>query len=200
MNARGCSTRVYGPHENNRVTSGSAASSSSAGASSAAGGRRVSVGPCRAMLALLYDIHGNLPALEEVLGDLADRDSERYFIGGNMAPFGACPAETVALLREHHDPVWVRGNTERWLVEPLPDDHPMAGAVRACREALGDALADELGALPENARIDASTMAWHGSPVSDMQSFLPEPAGDEAELLEGVTDARLVFGHTHLQF
>ena len=33
-----------------------------------------------------------------------------------------------------------------------------------------------------------------------MQSFLPEPGDDEDELLIGVTDARLFFGHTHLQF
>ncbi len=76
----------------------------------------------------------------------------------------------------------------------------MAAAVQACRDALGGAVADELGAMPENVRIDAATMAWHGSPVSDMQSFTPEPGEDEAELLEGVTDRRLVFGHTHLQF
>src|SRR4051794_21572773 len=149
MNARGCSTRVYGPHENHRVTSGSAASSSSAGASSRAGGRRVSVGPCKAMLALLYDIHGNLPALEAVLADLEGRDVDRYLLGGDMAPFGAWPAETVARLRELDGAVWIRGNTERWLVEPLPSDQPMAAAVQACREALGDALADDLGALPE---------------------------------------------------
>ena len=152
------------------------------------------------MLALLYDIHGNLPALEAVLADLEGRDVERYLLGGDMAPFGAWPAETVARLRELDDAVWIRGNTERWLVEPLPGDHPMAAAVQACREALGDDLADELGALPENARIDATTMAWHGSPKSDMESFQPEPGDDEAELLAGVTDARLVFGHTHLQF
>jgi predicted phosphodiesterase len=152
------------------------------------------------MLALLYDIHGNLPALEAVLADLEGRDVDRYLLGGDLAPFGAWPAETVGRLRDLDDAVWIRGNTERWLVEPLPDDQPMAAAVQACRDDLGDALADELGALPENARIDATTMAWHGSPVSDMQSFRPEPADDEAELLEGVTDARLVFGHTHLQF
>jgi diadenosine tetraphosphatase ApaH/serine/threonine PP2A family protein phosphatase len=152
------------------------------------------------MLALLYDIHGNLPALEAVLGDLGGHDVERYLLGGDMAPFGAWPAETVARLRELDDAVWIRGNTERWLVEPLPEDQPMAAAVQACREALGDPLADELGALPENARIDAATMAWHGSPASDMQSFMPEPGEDEDELLEGVTDRRLVFGHTHLQF
>jgi predicted phosphodiesterase len=40
----------------------------------------------------------------------------------------------------------------------------------------------------------------HGSPVSDVRSFLPEPAGDEDELLAGVVADRLVFGHTHLQF
>jgi diadenosine tetraphosphatase ApaH/serine/threonine PP2A family protein phosphatase len=33
-----------------------------------------------------------------------------------------------------------------------------------------------------------------------MQSFMPEPGDDEGELLAGVTDRRLVFGHTHLQF
>jgi Calcineurin-like phosphoesterase superfamily domain len=152
------------------------------------------------MLALLYDIHGNLPALEAVLDDLAGRDVERFLLGGDMAPFGAWPAETVARLRALDDAVWIRGNTERWLVERLPEDEPMAAAVRACRDDLGDALADELGALPEHARIDATTTAWHGSPVSDMRSFMPEPGADEAELLQGVTDGRLVFGHTHLQF
>src|SRR3954463_9543558 len=128
MNARGCSTRGYGPHENHRVTSGSAASSSSAGASAADGGRRVSVGPCRAMLALLYDIHGNLPALEAVLADLDGRAVDRYLIGGDMAPFGAWPAETVARLHALDDAVWIRGNTERWLVGPPPGGPAQAAA------------------------------------------------------------------------
>jgi calcineurin-like phosphoesterase family protein len=200
MYARGSSTLVYGPHENHLVTSGSAASSSSAGASSATGGRSVSVGPCSAMLALLYDIHGNLPALQAVLDDAGDRDVERWLVGGDLVPFGAWPSETLARLRELDHATWIRGNTERWLAERLPEDHPMHGAIEACRDELGDALVRELGALPENARIDDATMAWHGSPVSDMRSFQPEPDDDEDELLAGVTDRRLVFGHTHLQF
>jgi diadenosine tetraphosphatase ApaH/serine/threonine PP2A family protein phosphatase len=152
------------------------------------------------MLALLYDIHGNLPALEAVLDDARDHDVRAWLLGGDIAPFGAWPAETVARLRELPDATWIRGNTERWLVDPLPQDEPMAAAVQACREALGDGVADALARLPESARIDASTVAWHGSPVSDMRSFTPEPGDDEAELLAGVTDRRLVFGHTHLQF
>src|SRR5690349_6311233 len=91
---------VYGPQENQRVTSGSEASSSSAGASPAAGGRSVKLGPCSAMLALLYDIHGNLPALEAVLDDTAGRGVDRWLLGGDMAPFGAWPAEMVHRLRE----------------------------------------------------------------------------------------------------
>lgn len=152
------------------------------------------------MLALLYDIHGNLPALEAVLDDAAGRGVDRWLIGGDMAPFGAWPAETVHLLRELENAEWIRGNTERWMVDPIPAVEPMSVAVQACRDALGYAVADELGALPESAALGDTVTAWHGSPVSDMQSFLPEPDDDEAELLIGVTDSRLFFGHTHLQF
>jgi diadenosine tetraphosphatase ApaH/serine/threonine PP2A family protein phosphatase len=59
---------------------------------------------------------------------------------------------------------------------------------------------DELAALPESATVDAGTRAWHGSPVSDVRSFTPAPGADERELLEGVQERRLVFGHTHLPF
>ncbi len=47
--------------------------------------------------------------------------------------------------------------------------------------------------------IDA-TRFCHASPISDVRSFMPEPADDEDELLAGVTERRLVFGHTHLPF
>ena len=152
------------------------------------------------MLALLYDIHGNLPALEAVLDDTAGRGVDRWLLGGDMAPFGAWPGETVQRLRDLENAEWIRGNTERWMVDPIPAVEPMSVAVQACRDALGYAVADELGALPESAALGERVTAWHGSPVSDMQSFLPEPAEDEAEMLIGVTDARLFFGHTHLQF
>jgi diadenosine tetraphosphatase ApaH/serine/threonine PP2A family protein phosphatase len=154
------------------------------------------------MLALLYDIHGNLPALDAVLDDARGRGARRWLLGGDMAPFGAWPAETVERLRGLDHATWIRGNTERWLVDrhDLPDDQPMAAAVAACREALGDALADELAALPDHAPLGDETVAWHGSPVSDMRSFAPEPADDEGELLAGCADRRLIFGHTHLQF
>ena len=43
-------------------------------------------------------------------------------------------------------------------------------------------------------------MFCHGSPRSDVESFFPDPGEHDAALLEGVTERRLVFGHTHLAF
>jgi predicted phosphodiesterase len=154
------------------------------------------------MLALLYDIHGNLPALEAVLDDARRQGTNRWVIGGDVAAFGGWPVQAVdrALALPA---VWIRGNTERWLADrtDLPPEAPMHDAVLACRDALGDQRADELAALPESAALPHGTgRAWHASPVSDMRSFLPEPGPDEPELLDGVRDRRLVFGHTHLQF
>jgi diadenosine tetraphosphatase ApaH/serine/threonine PP2A family protein phosphatase len=40
----------------------------------------------------------------------------------------------------------------------------------------------------------------HGSPVSDVESFAPEPEEGEARLLGGVRDRTIVFGHSHQQF
>ena len=52
------------------------------------------------MLGLLYDVHGNLPALEAVLGDAREVGVGRWIVGGDVALFGAWPAETLARLRE----------------------------------------------------------------------------------------------------
>ena len=76
----------------------------------------------------------------------------------------------------------------------------MAAAVQACREALGDALADELGALPENARIDADddgVARLAGLRHAVVHARARRGRGRAARGRHG---RRLVFGHTHLQF
>ena len=49
-------------------------------------------------IALLYDVHGNLPALEAVLGDAGSAGVDSFLLGGDYALFGPCPAESVAAL------------------------------------------------------------------------------------------------------
>ncbi len=76
----------------------------------------------------------------------------------------------------------------------------MQGAIASCSDSLGHELVEQLAALPQSAAIGPDSTAWHGSPVSDVLSFLPEPQPEDSTLLEDVTDARLYIGHTHLPF
>jgi predicted phosphodiesterase len=150
------------------------------------------------VLAILYDIHGNLPALEAVLGDAESTGADRWLLGGDYGTPSPWPLETLALLRQLPDATWIRGNGERWLREP--PDRPEV--VEAYARFLADFPEDEierLYALAPSAELDGVLYA-HGSPLSDVDSFAPEPGDDDERLLDGVHDRTVVFGHSHLQF
>jgi diadenosine tetraphosphatase ApaH/serine/threonine PP2A family protein phosphatase len=149
----------------------------------------------RLVLALLYDVHGNLPALEAVLDDCP---AGRFLLGGDYATFGAWPRETVARLEEL-DAEWIRGNVDRWLRDSSDAPDPMQPLIERSREMAGSDLCERLAALPE-ATTHAGVLFCHGSPLSDMDSFYPDPQESDAERLMGVEARRVVFGHTHLQF
>jgi diadenosine tetraphosphatase ApaH/serine/threonine PP2A family protein phosphatase len=147
------------------------------------------------LLALLYDVHGNLPALEAVLEDCP---AERFLLGGDYASFGAWPRETVARLREL-DGEWIRGNVDRWLVDAPDAPEAMLPLIERSREMAGAELCRELAELPETT-THGGVLYCHASPLSDMDSFYPEPKESDAERLMGVEAERVVFGHTHLAF
>lgn len=153
------------------------------------------------MLAVLYDIHGNLAALEAVLADAESEGADSYALGGDYSALGPWPVETLERLRALPRAHWIRGNWERWLASPedIPDIPSLQQAGAFARDALGEDVIAELSRLPETAVLDG-TLFSHGSPISDMRSFMPEPADDEEELIDGAQERRLVFGHTHLQF
>ena len=150
------------------------------------------------MIGLLYDVHGNLPALEAVLADARQAGVERFVLGGDYAAFGAWPRACVERLREL-DAAWIRGNVDRWCVDRSDAPPPTHSLLDRCCELLGEELANELAALPEQHALEGVRFC-HASPVSDLVSFFPEPADDEERLLDGVAEPMLVFGHTHIQF
>jgi diadenosine tetraphosphatase ApaH/serine/threonine PP2A family protein phosphatase len=147
------------------------------------------------VLALLYDVHGNLPALEAVL---ADCPAERFLLGGDHVGFGAWPRETADRLKQL-DADWIRGNVDRWLVDAPDAPEPMLGVIERSRELAGPDLCRELAALPEST-AHGGTLYCHASPLSDMDSFYADPHDTDVERLMGVEARRVVFGHTHLQF
>jgi putative phosphoesterase len=152
------------------------------------------------MRALLYDIHGNLPALEAVLEDAQSAGANQFVLGGDYALAGAWPQETVKRLGKL-DAVWIRGNTERWLEEPsdVPDDELLHRSIDYCRKRLGHAGTEALWRLPRNVEIDGACVC-HASPHDDMLTFMPEPTEGDHELLAHSDASVIVFGHSHLQF
>nr|WP_246345210.1 metallophosphoesterase family protein [Conexibacter arvalis] len=149
-------------------------------------------------MALLYDVHGNLPALDAVLADARAAGAERWLLGGDYALFGAWPAESLERLEALEAAVWIRGNGERWTNAPAEAPPPVRPAARWCAERLGAETVARLAALPEQAVLDRSTRCCHASPLSDVLGLLPEPAAGEQGLLDGVRERRLIAGHTHL--
>jgi diadenosine tetraphosphatase ApaH/serine/threonine PP2A family protein phosphatase len=154
-------------------------------------------------LALLYDVHGNLPALDAVLAQCESEDAPRVLLGGDYSVFGPWPRETLERLRELDAVVWLRGNGERWLVEePEVPEQARAFVDTALEAARADLTPEDvqwLYALPTEMELDG-VLYCHGSPRSDIESFAPEPQEGEARLLAGVRDATVVFGHSHVQY
>jgi predicted phosphodiesterase len=150
------------------------------------------------VLALLYDIHGNLPALEATLAAAADEGVDAFLLGGDYSAYAPWPLETLERLRALPGTTWIRGNGERWLRE-LPTDRPDVVEALSGRESGLGTEEGWLYSLQPQVELDG-VLYVHGSPLSDVDSFAPEPdPGDELMLL-GVRDGTVVFGHSHLQF
>ena len=150
------------------------------------------------MLAVLYDIHGNLVALEEVLRDAEAAGVDGYLLGGDFASWSPWPLETLERLRGLPETTWIRGNGERWLREPPLDRPEVVEALRERDSGLG---AEEgwVYSLQERKEL-AGALYVHGSPLSDVDSFPSQPGPDDERMLNGVRDTTVVFGYSHLQF
>jgi putative phosphoesterase len=154
-------------------------------------------------VAALYDIHGNLPALEAVL---PEADADLLVLGGDVVG-GSFPAETIERLRGLGGQVrWLRGNAERELVElpPPREAGPPPGELERLRAALTDEQADFLYGLPERVELDVDGLGHvlfcHATPHDDLDIVTPlTPAARLERILDGVDADVVVAGHTHIQ-
>jgi putative phosphoesterase len=156
-------------------------------------------------VAALYDVHGNLQALEAVLADPAAQDVDAIVLGGDMV-LGPFPDATLARLRELRHAHWLRGNCE----DELDGDHsaldPEFGDQLAwCAHRLGDEAVAELASLPEAVLLDVDGLgtvrfchATPGSLTRRITRITPEP--ELLEVLDAETADVVVCGHTHVQF
>jgi predicted phosphodiesterase len=164
-------------------------------------------------IAALYDIHGNLPALEAVLAEVELLDVDAIVVGGDVAP-GPMTPETIARLRGLGErALFVMGNGDREVVEafdadPGPDPHADDALTRilAAEVArLDRAGRDFLAAFEPVVRLEVDdvgpTLFCHGSPRSDTEIITQvTPPERLAPMLAGVDEPTVVIGHTHHQF
>jgi predicted phosphodiesterase len=152
----------------------------------------------------LYDIHGNLDALDAVLADPRAAGPDAVLVGGDAVP-GQFVREVLDRLEALPGPVhWVRGNGEREVAEavgappPAPDDRVGQFAALSAA-ALGAERARALGALPLALTLDG-VLYCHATPRDDSEILTRISTPERwTEALAGV-DARLVVaGHTHQQ-
>ena len=147
-------------------------------------------------VAALYDIHGNLPALDAVLAEV---DADVIVVGGDFVA-GPWPEETYKRLRALEGDVrFIRGNADREVVEEEPGRAPPE-LMDFVRGHLPDDAFSFLGSLPLTETI-GSVMFCHATPRSDEELFTrisPEESWREA--LGGVDADVVVCGHTHIQF
>jgi predicted phosphodiesterase len=151
------------------------------------------------VLGVLYDIHGNMPALERVLEEAEKLDVDRWLLGGDYGTPSPWPDETLARLKELPDATWIRGNGERWLREPPLDRPEVMETYELFAGSYAKEIVEWLYSLPTEAELDG-ILYVHGSPLSDVESFPPESSDDDERMLAGVRDRTVVFGHSHQQF
>ena len=152
----------------------------------------------------LYDIHGNVEALDAVLADPQGADPDVVLVGGDAVP-GPFARDVLARLASLATPVrWIRGNGEREVGEaigkPMPECDDMAAITAVLTvAAIGVEQARALAGLPLTVELDG-VLYCHASPRRD-DAMLTRLSTDErfAAALADVALRLVVAGHTHQQ-
>lgn len=162
-------------------------------------------------VAAIYDIHGNLPALEAVLQEIRQAGVDRVIVGGDVVP-GPMPRETLALLLDLDIPAeFIQGNGEVALLEQWAGRVP-AAVPEHYRPVIswtaGKVSADHkklLAGWPKTLRIEIDGLGrvlfCHATPRNETECFTRlTPDERLLPVFEGAGASVVVCGHTHMQF
>ncbi len=165
-------------------------------------------------VAAIYDVHGNLPALEAVLADLESVNLDLIVVGGDVVA-GPMPAEVLDRLAELGESIcFVRGNADREVVaaydegryaDALDAADPAERAAAYAASKIDRAHRDLLASFAERLVVEVEgvgqVLFCHGSPRNDEEIVTAAtPEGRLREMLAGVDQNLVVCGHTHAQF
>jgi predicted phosphodiesterase len=161
-------------------------------------------------VAVLYDIHANLPALEAVLAEVRRERADRILFGGDIVP-GPMPRQTIDAIRALDIPAqFIHGNGDREILQRLRGDETTS-VPEAFREAmrwnaaqLGGEDERWIGEWPLTVTISippiGDVLFCHATARNDVEIFTRRTPDDEvAPMFDGVNAALVVCGHTHMR-
>jgi putative phosphoesterase len=164
-----------------------------------------------ARVAAIYDIHGNVCALEAVLRDIRHAEIDHLIVGGDVV-LGPMPRETLACLMNVDIPMqFIQGNCDREVRAEMTGagGSALPEQIRATVRWVAKQLSAEdeqlLATWPETVRVRIPELGdilfCHATPRNDSEIFTRLTPDDRlAPVFEGVTDDVVVCGHTHMQF
>jgi putative phosphoesterase len=162
-------------------------------------------------IAAIYDVHGNLPALEAVMAEVRRESVDLIVVGGDVLP-GPMPVETLEYITSLDMPTrFLQGNGDREVrnqmagIESSIIPPPWREVMRWVASQLTPDHGRMLASWPATQTVEHDTLGsilfCHATPRNDVEIFTRETP--EASLLPvfAETDAAVVVcGHTHMQF
>ena len=162
-------------------------------------------------VAALYDIHGNLPALEAVLEEVRQAEVDLVIVGGDVFP-GPMSGDTLACLLDFDLPVrYIHGNGDREVLT-LAAGHKSESVPESFRETIRwvvERLDPEhqriMTGWPPTARVEIADLGdvlfCHATPRNDTDIFTRLTPEDRLQpIFESANAPLVVCGHTHMQF
>lgn len=162
-------------------------------------------------VAALYDIHGNLPALEAVLEDVRKANVDQIVVGGDVLP-GPMPREILECLLDFDIPVhFIRGNGDRVVLAQMRGTEP-AEVPEQFREGIrwnARQLTAEherlLASWPATLRLEIAGLGdvlfCHATPRNDTDVFTRlTPEARLLPIFQRINAPLVICGHTHMQF
>lgn len=159
-------------------------------------------------IALISDIHGNLPALKAVLDDIRAQGADQVIFLGDAATLGPHPKETLTSLRAL-DCVCIMGNHDSATLDPaqaadLQITAALVPTLEWGRNLLSRKDLDFLRSFLPTYELDPGhgikILCYHGSPLSNTDMLLSTTAEETVDgLFAGQAAHILAGGHTHIQ-